>query len=57
MSLVVALSAVQSNLTLAVNIVFALIFLGWSGLRTAAIVVSSEELPVQPPRDADTLPL
>ncbi len=57
MSLVAALSAVQSNLTLAVNIVFALIFLGWSGLRTAAIVVSSEELPVQPPRDADTLPL
>ena len=33
--LLVALSAVQSNLTLAVDIAFALIFLGWSGLRVA----------------------
>jgi cellulose synthase/poly-beta-1,6-N-acetylglucosamine synthase-like glycosyltransferase len=57
MGFVVALSAVQSNLTVAIEVVFALIFLGWSGLRVLAILLSSEERPALPPRDDDTLPV
>jgi cellulose synthase/poly-beta-1,6-N-acetylglucosamine synthase-like glycosyltransferase len=57
MGFVVALSAVQSNLTVAIEVAFALIFLGWSGLRVLAILLSSEERPALPPRDDDTLPV
>ncbi len=53
---VVALSAVQSSFTLAIDIVFALIFLGWSGLRVLAILPSSQQAPVLTPRNDDTLP-
>jgi cellulose synthase/poly-beta-1,6-N-acetylglucosamine synthase-like glycosyltransferase len=57
MGFVVALSAMQSNLTVAIEVAFALIFLGWSGLRVLAILLSSEERPALPPRDDDTLPV
>jgi cellulose synthase/poly-beta-1,6-N-acetylglucosamine synthase-like glycosyltransferase len=55
--LLVALSAVQSGPTLIIDVVFALIFLGWSGLRTLAILLSSEQRPALLPRADDTLPL
>jgi cellulose synthase/poly-beta-1,6-N-acetylglucosamine synthase-like glycosyltransferase len=57
MAIVVALSALQSSLTLAIDIAFALIFLGWSGLRVLAILLSSQERPQLPPRNDDTLPI
>jgi cellulose synthase/poly-beta-1,6-N-acetylglucosamine synthase-like glycosyltransferase len=45
---IAGLVAVQSELMIAVNIVFALIFLGWSGLRVFAMLLSS--MPHDPPR-------
>jgi len=45
---IAGLVAVQSELMIAVNIVFALIFLGWSGLRVFAMLLSST--PPDPPR-------
>jgi cellulose synthase/poly-beta-1,6-N-acetylglucosamine synthase-like glycosyltransferase len=55
--LLVALSALQSGPTMIIEVAFALMFLGWSGLRTLAILLSSEERPALPPRHDDTLPL
>jgi cellulose synthase/poly-beta-1,6-N-acetylglucosamine synthase-like glycosyltransferase len=55
--LLVAFSALQSGPTMTIEVAFALIFLGWNGLRTLAILLSSEERPVQPPRHDDTLPI
>ncbi|MET0866503.1 MAG: glycosyl transferase, partial [Pseudorhodoplanes sp.] len=57
MAIVAALSALQSSFTLALDIAFALIFLGWSGLRVLAILLSSQEWPRLPPRNPDTLPI
>jgi cellulose synthase/poly-beta-1,6-N-acetylglucosamine synthase-like glycosyltransferase len=55
--LLVALSALQSGPTMMIEVAFALIFLGWSGLRTLSILLSSDERPALPPRQDDTLPL
>lgn len=57
MACAVALLAVPSSLTIAVDIAFALIFLGWSGLRVLAMLLSSTpHYPASRPGD-DDLPL
>jgi cellulose synthase/poly-beta-1,6-N-acetylglucosamine synthase-like glycosyltransferase len=57
MACIAALLAVQSSLTIAVDIALALVFLGWSGLRLAAMLPASG--PHDPPvrRSDASLPL
>ena len=57
MACIAALFAVQSNLTIAIDIALALIFLGWSGLRVIAMLLSSTPHFPHPRRGDDDLPL
>ncbi len=57
MGIMAALSAVQSDLTIAIDLAFALIFLGWGALRAMAIVLSSAETPPSLRRNDDMLPI
>lgn len=57
MGLVVVLAAIQSDLTLIIDIAFALIFLGWSGLRVIAILLSSDRISEPPPRSDASMPI
>jgi cellulose synthase/poly-beta-1,6-N-acetylglucosamine synthase-like glycosyltransferase len=57
MALVAGLPAMQSDLTLAVDIALALIFLGWSGLRVTATLLSSVPQYPRLKRGDDALPI
>ena len=56
-ALLVILSSLQSNLTVALHITLALIFLGWSGLRVFAILLSSMPQRLAPIRIDHALPI
>ncbi len=57
MAICVALSALQTGLTVALEILLALIFLGWSGLRVLAILLSTETGPSIRLRRVKNLPI
>ncbi len=57
MALVAGLFALQSPVTIAIDIALALIFLGWSGLRVAAMLLSFAPARQQVRRPDDMLPL
>jgi hypothetical protein len=57
MACAAALLAVQSSLTIAVDIALALIFLGWSGLRVLAMLLASTPHYPPPRSGGDDVPL
>jgi cellulose synthase/poly-beta-1,6-N-acetylglucosamine synthase-like glycosyltransferase len=57
MAALVALAAVQSHLTVFVDIAFAFLFIGWSGLRVTAILLSGDEQAARLVRDDSALPI